>query len=153
MKAKCKRCGDTIEVTRLREYKTCKCGAIGLDYGDGYYFRVCGNPENFDGEVKGIPRIKDIERISDIDSMEPGSTITIDGHKMTVKKCVNKNRDGLASIDLSSLGEATVSDPDLETLSNYYADIANCFERLANDFSHLSKVMEDRNERYGESHK
>lgn len=46
-----------------------------------------------------------------------------------------------------------VSDPDLETLSNYYADIADCFKQLAYDFNHLSKVMKDRNERYGESHK
>jgi len=57
----------------------------------------------------------------------------------------------LATIDMSSLGKAKVSDPDLETLSNYYADIANCFERLACDFNHLSEVMEKRNERYGES--
>ena len=55
MKAKCKKCGDIVEVTKPREYKTCKCGAIGLDYGDGYYFRVCGNPEDFDGEVEGAP--------------------------------------------------------------------------------------------------
>ena len=55
MKAKCKKCGDTVEVTKLREYKTCKCGAIGLDYGDGYYYRVCGSPEDFDGEIEGAP--------------------------------------------------------------------------------------------------
>lgn len=55
MKAKCKKCGDTVEVTKPREYKTCKCGAIGLDYGDEYYYRVCGDPEDFDGEVEGVP--------------------------------------------------------------------------------------------------
>lgn len=56
MKAKCKKCGDTVEVTKPREYKTCKCGAIGLDYGDEYYYRACGNPEDFDGEIEGTPK-------------------------------------------------------------------------------------------------
>lgn len=61
MKAKCKKCGDTVEVTKLREFKYCKCGAIALDYGDGeYYFRVVGNLENFDGEIEDIPKIKDL---------------------------------------------------------------------------------------------
>lgn len=65
MKAKCKKCGDVIEVIRPREYKSCKCGAIGLDYGDGeYYFRVCGSPEDFDGDIEGVPTIK--ERATDI---------------------------------------------------------------------------------------
>ena len=58
MKAKCRKCGDTVEVTKLKEYKTCKCGAIGLDYGDGYYFRTCGNLEDFDGEIEDAPKIK-----------------------------------------------------------------------------------------------
>lgn len=65
MKAKCKKCGDTVEVTRLREYKTCKCGAIGLDYGDGYYYRVCGNPEDFDGEIEGAPSNLGITKVED----------------------------------------------------------------------------------------
>lgn len=55
MRCKCRKCGDIVEVTRQSEYKTCKCGAIGLDYGDGYYYRVCGNPEDFDGEIEGAP--------------------------------------------------------------------------------------------------
>lgn len=60
MKAKCKKCGDTIEVTRPKEYKTCKCGAIALDYGDPpYYYRVGGNPEDFDGEIEDAPEVKD----------------------------------------------------------------------------------------------
>ncbi|MBR2492233.1 MAG: hypothetical protein IKB64_02035 [Paludibacteraceae bacterium] len=59
MKAKCRKCGDTVEVARLREYKSCKCGAIGLDYGDGYYYRVCGDPEDFEGEIEDIPQIND----------------------------------------------------------------------------------------------
>ena len=57
MKAKCRKCSDIVEVTKLREYKTCKCGAIGLDYGDGYYYRVCGDPEDFDGEIEGAPKV------------------------------------------------------------------------------------------------
>lgn len=59
MKAKCKKCGDTVEVTRPREFKSCKCGAIALDYGDGYYFRVGGNLEDFDGEIEDVPKIND----------------------------------------------------------------------------------------------
>lgn len=59
MKAKCKKCGDTVEVTRPREFKSCKCGAINLDYGDGYYFRVGGSPEDFDGEIEDVPKIND----------------------------------------------------------------------------------------------
>lgn len=60
MKAKCRKCGDTVEVTRPGEYKSCKCGAIALDYGDGEnYFRVCGNPEDFDGEIEDVPKMLD----------------------------------------------------------------------------------------------
>lgn len=61
MKAKCKRCGDIVEVTKPREYKTCRCGAINLDYGDEYYFRVGGNLEDFDGEIEDVPKIKDLD--------------------------------------------------------------------------------------------
>lgn len=149
MKAKCRKCGDTIEVTRPREFKSCRCGAIGLDYGDGYYYRVCGNPENFDGEVKGIPRIKDIERISDIDSMEPGSTITIDGHKMTVKKCINKNRDGLASIDLSSLAKATTTFNEPIIISRAEVKpvmIDNFWAEMTEHFKALAKLCEEKSE-------
>lgn len=60
MKAKCRKCGDTVEVTKLKEYKSCKCGAINLDYGDGEnYYRVGGNPENFDGEIEDAPELKE----------------------------------------------------------------------------------------------
>lgn len=61
MKAKCKRCSDIIEVTRPREFKSCKCGAINLDYGDGCYYRVGGNLEDFDGEIEDVPKIKDLD--------------------------------------------------------------------------------------------
>lgn len=59
LKAKCAKCGDIIEVSHYGEYKSCKCGAISLDYGDGHYFRMGGNPENFDKEFdkeQGIDR-------------------------------------------------------------------------------------------------
>lgn len=59
MKAKCKKCGDTVEVTKPKEFKSCKCGAIALDYGDGYYYRVGGNLEDFDGEIEDVPKIND----------------------------------------------------------------------------------------------
>lgn len=80
MKAKCKKCGDTVEVTKLREYKTCKCGAIGLDYGDPpYYYRVVGDPENFDGEIEGAPKIEERVKPSELcnldDSMEKAMNI------------------------------------------------------------------------------
>lgn len=61
MRAKCAKCHDIVEVSHLREYKTCKCGAISLDYGDGYYSRMGGNPEDFDKEfdkAQGIDRFK-----------------------------------------------------------------------------------------------
>lgn len=71
MKAKCIKCGDTVEVTKPREYKTCKCGAISLDYGDGEnYYRTVGNPEDFDGEIEDVPKIRfaddPMERAMDI---------------------------------------------------------------------------------------
>lgn len=59
MKAKCKKCGDTVEVTRPREFKSCKCGAIYLDYGNEFYYRVGGNPDAFDGEIEDAPAIHD----------------------------------------------------------------------------------------------
>lgn len=61
MRAKCAKCGDIVEVSHLREYKSCKCGAISLDYGDGYYSRMGGAPEDFDKEFdkeQGIDRFK-----------------------------------------------------------------------------------------------
>lgn len=61
LKAKCAKCHEVIEVSRFGEYKSCKCGAISLDFGDGYYFRMGGNPEDFDKEFdkeNGIDRFK-----------------------------------------------------------------------------------------------
>lgn len=58
MKAKCRKCGDTVEVTKPKEFKSCKCGAINLDYGDEHYYRVGGNPEDFDGDIEDAPTIR-----------------------------------------------------------------------------------------------
>ena len=61
MRAKCAKCHDIVEVSRPCEYKSCKCGAISLDYGDGYYSRMGGAPEDFDKEFdkeQGIDRFK-----------------------------------------------------------------------------------------------
>lgn len=66
MRCKCRKCGDTIEVTRPREFKSCKCGAINLDYGDEFYFRVGGNPEDFDGEIEGAPKVQEPVKPSEI---------------------------------------------------------------------------------------
>lgn len=59
LKAKCAKCGDIVEVSRYGEYKSCKCGVIALDYGDGHYWRMDGDPEDFDKEFdreNGIDR-------------------------------------------------------------------------------------------------
>ena len=67
MKAKCRKCGDTVEVTKLREFKFCKCGAIALDYGDGEnYYRAVGNPEDFDGEIEEAPKVQEPVKPSEI---------------------------------------------------------------------------------------
>lgn len=61
LKAKCAWCHDIVEVSKLGEYKTCKCGKIGLDFGDGYYYRIIGNPSDFDkkfDEENGIKRFE-----------------------------------------------------------------------------------------------
>ena len=66
MKAKCRKCGETVEVTKPKEYKSCKCGAIGLDYGDEYYFRVIGDLKDFDGGVEDTPEVKDRTQTIDL---------------------------------------------------------------------------------------
>lgn len=65
MRAKCAHCHEEVIVSRPREFKACKCGAIALDYGDPpYYSRMCGNPEDFDKEYDkqhGIERFKSFQ--------------------------------------------------------------------------------------------
>lgn len=76
MRAKCRKCGDTVEVTKLREFRYCKCGAIALDYGDGEnYYRAVGNPEDFDGEIEDVPKMK--ERTAG--KINPGASNRISG--------------------------------------------------------------------------
>lgn len=65
MRAKCVHCHEEVIVSHPREFKSCKCGAIALDYGDPpYYSRICGNPEDFDEEydkAHGIERFKSFQ--------------------------------------------------------------------------------------------
>lgn len=61
MMAKCAKCGTEIVVSHPREFKSCKCGAISLDYGDGYYSRMAGAPESFDKEFDEAHGIKRFE--------------------------------------------------------------------------------------------
>lgn len=61
LKAKCAWCHEVVKVSQPREYKTCKCGRIGLDFGDGYYYRIIGSPSDFDkkfDEENGIKRFE-----------------------------------------------------------------------------------------------
>lgn len=82
MRAKCAKCHEIIEVSRPCEYKSCKCGAISLDYGDGYYSRMGGNPADFDKEFdkeQGIDRFKPfkLEKPEDLDTNTDLYTIEI----------------------------------------------------------------------------
>lgn len=67
MRAKCAKCGDIVEVSHFKEYKSCKCGAISLDYGDGYYSRMGGAPEDFDKEFDKAQGIEDRFKLFKID--------------------------------------------------------------------------------------
>ena len=114
MKAKCKKCGDTIEVTRPREFKSCKCGAIYLDYGDGeYYFRVGGNPEDFDDEIEDAPVIERHKRtlyhfksrLVDICDKSNGKYgLTVDGYLMA-KGADGKYKTSFSQEDISKLND------------------------------------------------
>lgn len=117
MKAKCIKCGDTVEVTRPKEYKTCKCGAIALDYGDPpYYYRVGGNPEDFDGEIEDAPKIRERERhkrtlyrfksrLVDICDKSNGKYgLTVDGYLM-IKGADGKYKTLFSQEDISKLND------------------------------------------------
>lgn len=63
LKAKCAWCHDVVEVSKPGEFKTCKCGKIGLDAGDVYLYRMIGDPCDFDkkfDEENGIKRFKSL---------------------------------------------------------------------------------------------
>lgn len=123
MKAKCKHCGDTVEVTRPREFKSCKCGAINLDYGDEFYYRVGGNPEDFDGEIEGAPKIRPAD-----DSMERAMDIigeeNIGGESKPMEKTVEaheylskaiKVKESYMNVDVSLCEDGTLYIDDAET--------------------------------------
>lgn len=61
LKAKCAWCHDVIEVSKPREFKTCKCGRIGLDFGEGYHYRMIGGPSDFDKKFDEENEIKRFE--------------------------------------------------------------------------------------------
>ena len=118
MKAKCKKCGDTVEVTKLREYKTCKCGAIGLDYGDGYYYRVCGDPEDFDGEIEGAPK-------------EIGTIKVEDPHKPEeVEVILNKKHIEATTTFNEPIIEVTARSRGI-IIDNFWSEMAEHFKAIA----------------------
>lgn len=101
MKAKCAKCGDIVEVSHYKEYKTCKCGAISLDYGDGYYSRMGGAPEDFDKEFdkeQDIDRFKtfkvtkkqEVKSVEDMSYEELSSVITIYGEEIMQMSTLTK---------------------------------------------------------------
>ena len=129
MKAKCRKCGGTVEVTRPREFKFCKCGAISLDYGDGEnYYRVVGNPENFDGEIEDAPVIERHKRILyrfksrlvDICDKSNGKYgLTVDGYLMA------KEADGKYETSFSQEDISKLNDPMLLHSEQLIAEVEN----------------------------
>lgn len=100
MKAKCAKCGDIVEVSHLREYKTCKCGAISLDYGDGYYFRMGGAPEDFDKEFdkeQGVERFKPFKELKRPEEFDSNTEFLILG-KQEVKAIGDMTYDELCDV-------------------------------------------------------
>lgn len=126
MKAKCKKCGDTVEVTKIGEYKSCKCGAIGLDYGDGeYYYRVNGDPKDFDGEIEDAPTMR-ADRVIDTAPTEWDSVAPT--QKETVRN--DRKEPGATDITLSDIAYRLV-------------DMAHELEDAANG---LVKLLQERSE-------
>lgn len=81
LKAKCAHCGTVVEVSEPNEYKTCKCGKISLDAGDGYYWRMGGNPEDFDKEfdkTNGIERFKQFDPKPEVKTIKPVEEMSYD---------------------------------------------------------------------------
>ena len=87
LKAKCSHCHTEIVVSHPCEFKACKCGAIYLDYGDGYYYRMGGNIDDFDKEYDkkhSIERFKAFEieqpelETREIDSVYGASILPMD---------------------------------------------------------------------------
>lgn len=125
MKAKCRKCGDTIEVTHTREFKSCKCGAIYLDYGDGKnYYRAGGDPKDFDGEIEDAPEIHtgDIT----IEHFPPEQTVTTIRH-------------GVVCDEDAALGRHHGWDKAPFKTDNFWSEMAEHFKAMA-------KLCEERSE-------
>lgn len=128
MKAKCKKCGDTVEVTRPREFKSCKCGAINLDYGDEFYYRVGGNPEDFDGEIEDAPEIHH-PRIITTEHPHPEQTIT------TIRAdvaCDENTEDFDGEIeDVPKINDDLVYRPEVIKIDSFWTEMAEHFKAMA----------------------
>lgn len=160
MKAKCRKCGDIVEVTRPGEYKSCKCGAIGLDYGDPpYYYRVVGNPENFDGEIEDVPKIKDPIRPSEMcnlgDSMERAMNVigeeNIGGESKSLKDAGLRDPDnpseaGVAKISMDT-ANARVVDTNLDNIGTYLEELSIALEETSDLVNKISRLVRERSDK------
>lgn len=160
MKAKCKKCGDTVEVTRLREFKPCKCGAISLDYGDEFYYRVGGNPEDFDGEIEGAPEIKDPIRPSEMcnldDSMERAMDIigeeNIGGESKPMGKIAelrdpdNPSEEGATEIAMDAT-DTRIVDTNLNNIATCLGELSIVLEEASDLVSRMSRLVMERSDK------
>ena len=113
MRAKCKKCGDTVEVTKPKEYKTCECGAIGLDYGDGYYYRVCGDPDDFDGEIEDLPKIHNADIV--IEHLHPEQNVTTVNIVRDYLQRATKVKESFHNVNVDLCEDGTLWIDDAET--------------------------------------
>lgn len=113
MKAKCKKCGDTVEVTKPKEFKSCKCGAINLDYGDEFYYRVGGNPEDFDGEIEGAPKIHTGDIV--IEHSHPEQTVTTVNLVRDYLQHATKVKESFMGVNVDLCEDGTLYIDDAET--------------------------------------
>lgn len=160
MKAKCRKCGDTIEVTKLREYKTCKCGAIGLDYGDEFYYRVVGNPENFEGEIEDAPKVKDRVKPSELcnvdESMERAMDIigeeNIGGESKPMGKIAelrdpdNPSEEGTTEIAMDATNTRLV-DTNLNNIATCLGELSIVLEEASDLVSRMSRLVMERTDK------
>lgn len=151
MRAKCRKCGDTVEVTRLREYKSCKCGAIALDYGDGEnYYRAVGNPENFDGNIEDTPKI----RFAD-DSMERAMDIigeeNIGGESKSIRDAKLRDPDNPSEAGVSEISMDTANarmvDTNLDNMGTYLEELSIALEETSDLVSKISRLVRERSDK------
>lgn len=152
MKAKCKKCGDTVEVTRPGEYKSCKCGAIALDYGDGEnYYRAVGNPKDFDGETEDTPKI----RFAD-DSMERAMNVigeeNIGGESKPMEKAAGlgdpdtPSEAGASVIDMDATNARKV-DTNLNNIATSLEELSTALEETSDLVSKISRLIMERSDK------